>query len=233
MRKLLLILTAFLPGLCFSQNIDVKYSVYSKARAKVIKQIKENKENEGYQGVLSSLSAEKKDSFELIIQDKKSSFKRIEPDIELSADKGPEIVLVGPGYSEEGVSIYKDLAGKRVTELRRLLGHTYSITHPLRPYAWQVTSEQKEIMGLQAYKATIGDSITAWFCPAIPVQEGPALYNGLPGLILDLEDPQTIYTCMAINTQSERKMDKPRKAKSVTEKKFEQLRQRALNRKKE
>ena len=85
-------------------------------------------------------------------------------------------------------------------------------------------------MGLEAYKATIGDSITAWFCPSIPVQDGPGLYYGLPGLILDLEDKHTIYTCTAINTKSSQPVAKPKRAKEVTKDQFEQLRKRAFAR---
>ena len=85
-------------------------------------------------------------------------------------------------------------------------------------------------MGLEAYKATIGDSITAWFCPSIPVQDGPGLYYGLPGLILDLEDKHAIYTCTAINTKSSQPVAKPKRAKEVTKDQFEQLRKRAFAR---
>ena len=175
-----------LPMLAFAQSIEVKYSVYSKKRAEAINKIKGAKENQGYQGLLSGLSAEKKDSFCLVVRD------------------------------------------MRVTELKDLLARTYSITHPLPRYKWNVGTESKEIMGLQAYKATIGDSITAWFCPTIPVQDGPGLYCGLPGLILDLEDAQTVYSCTAINTNSTREVGKPKRAKKMTEEEFVSLRRRTI-----
>ena len=87
-----------------------------------------------------------------------------------------------------------------------------------------------EIMGLKTYKATIGDSIMAWFCPTIPVQDGPGLYNGLPGLILDLEDTNSIYSCTSINTNSTREVGKPKRAKEVTEEEFEEMRKQAFHR---
>ena len=184
-----------LPMLAFAQSIEVKYSVYSKKRAEAINKIKGAKENQGYQGLLSGLSAEKKDSFCLVVSGRMSSFEQIEPEEELTGDHGPKIILVNPSYSEESVS---------------------------------VGTESKEIMGLQAYKATIGDSITAWFCPTIPVQDGPGLYCGLPGLILDLEDAQTVYSCTAINTNSTREVGKPKRAKKMTEEEFVSLRRRTI-----
>ena len=186
MRRLFSHLLMVLPMLAFAQSIEVKYSVYSKKRAEAINKIKGAKENQGYQGLLSGLSAEKKDSFCLVVSGRMSSFEQIEPEEELTGDHGPKIILVNPSY------------------------------------------ESKEIMGLQAYKATIGDSITAWFCPTIPVQDGPGLYCGLPGLILDLEDAQTVYSCTAINTNSTREVGKPKRAKKMTEEEFVSLRRRTI-----
>ena len=230
MRKLFSLLLIALPMLAFAQSIEVKYSVYSKKRVEAINKIKGAKENQGYQGLLSGMTAEKKYSFCLVVQGRMSSFEQIEPEEELSDDHGPKIILVSSDYSEESVSVYKNLADMSVTELKDLLARTYSITHPLPRYQWNVSTESKEIMGLQAYKATIGDSITAWFCPTIPVQDGPGLYCGLPGLILDLEDGQTIYSCTAINTNSTREVEKPKRAKVVTAEEFEELRKREFSR---
>ena len=229
MKKQLLPLLFMIPMLTLAQSIEVKYSVYSKGRAEAVKKIKNRKENLGeYQALLAGLTTEKKDSFVLITNGRMSSYERIEPDEELTDDHGPKVIVVNPSYSEESVSTYKNLADMSVTELKDLLARTYSITHPLPSYQWNVSTESKEIMGLQAYKATIGHSITAWFCPTIPVQDGPGLYCGLPGLILDLEDGQTIYSCTAINTNSTREVGKPKKAKEMTEEEFASLRLRTI-----
>ena len=230
MRKLFSLLLIALPMLAFAQSIEVKYSVYSKKRVEAINKIKGAKENQGYQGLLSGMTAEKKDSFCLVVKGRMSSFEQIEPEEELSDDHGPKIILVSSDYSEESVSVYKNLADMNVTELKDFLARTYSITHPLPRYQWKVSTERKEIMGLETHKATIGDSITAWFCPTIPVQDGPGLYCGLPGLILDLEDGQTIYSCTAINTNSTREVEKPKRAKAVTAEEFEELRKREFSR---
>ena len=230
MRKLLFTILLAFPLIATAQSIEVKYSVYSKKRAEVVNKMKERKENQGHQGLLSDLSAEKKDSFCLVVKGRMSSFEKIEPEEELSDNRGPKIILVGPSYSEESISVYKNLEDMSATEQKDLLARTYSIKKTLPNYQWKVGSETKNIMGLQTHKATLGDSITAWFCPTIPAQEGPGLYCGLPGLILDLEDSQAIYSCTAINTNSSHEVGKAKRAKEVTEEEFEQLRQRALSR---
>lgn len=230
MRKLMLQLLSILPVFAFAQSIEVKYSVYSKKRAEVINKMKGREENQGYKEFLSDLSTEKRDSFCLVVKGRMSSFERLEPEEELSDDRGPRIIIVGPAYSEEGFSVYKNFEEMSTTEQKDLLARTYSIKQALPRYQWKVGTETKKIMGLQVCKATIGDSITAWFCPSVPVQDGPGLYCGLPGLILDLEDRQTIYSCTAINTISTREVGKAKKAKEVTAEEFEELRKRALRR---
>lgn len=229
MIRLLLLFLMVCPMLSNAQSVEVKYSVYSRKRAEVVNKIKSAKENQSYQGLLSDLSAEKQDSFLLVVKDRLSSFERIEPEEELSNNTGPKIIIVNQSYSEENISVYKNLVDMTVTELKDLLGRTYSITHQLPHCQWKVHSDSKNIMGLTTYKATIGDSVTAWFCPAIPIQDGPGLYHGLPGLIIDLDDGQTIYSCTAINTNSTNEVGKPKKGKEITTDKFEELRKRAFS----
>ena len=47
-------------------------------------------------------------------------------------------------------------------------------------------------------------TITAWYCPEIPINQGPDKYWGLPGLILEVNDGTTILLCSkaAINISS-------------------------------
>ena len=64
---------------------------------------------------------------------------------------------------------------------------------------WNILSESKKIDNYLCYKATCTESytardgktkervITAWFCPELPYSFGPLEFNGLPGLILELE----------------------------------------------
>ncbi len=57
------------------------------------------------------------------------------------------------------------------------------------PIEWEVADEHREHLGFDVVRATAGsgdDLIEAWFAPEIPVSGGPALYGGLPGMILSL-----------------------------------------------
>lgn len=52
---------------------------------------------------------------------------------------------------------------------------------------WVITDEQKEINGYQCKKAHLKDNekVYVWFSPEIPVNGGPYIFYGLPGLVLE------------------------------------------------
>ena len=61
---------------------------------------------------------------------------------------------------------------------------------------WALSSEEKELQGYVCKKATCsyrGRDYTAWYCPDIPINDGPYVFNGLPGLILEIYDSQEHY----------------------------------------
>jgi GLPGLI family protein len=69
----------------------------------------------------------------------------------------------------------------------------FSIKDKLREFNWKLTDETKVIKGYKCKKATAvltAKSLDgtfpayAWYCEAIPVNDGPAFFWGLPGLIL-------------------------------------------------
>ena len=68
--------------------------------------------------------------------------------------------------------------------------------------AWQITDEEKEIAGYKVRKAvaaSYGDKehplysgkVIAWFTTDVPIPTGPDFYNGLPGLIVELDYEKT------------------------------------------
>ncbi|WP_255577973.1 GLPGLI family protein [Flavobacterium sp. CHNK8] len=95
---------------------------------------------------------------------------------------------------------------------------------------WEITKESKQIGNYLCYKAIyiknylgrngkeISIPITAWFAPSLPFTYGPKDYNGLPGLILELQERKTIYNATSINLSQEKelKIEFP-KGKTITE----------------
>lgn len=84
---------------------------------------------------------------------------------------------------------------------------------------WEITSESKKIADYLCYKAiyiknytgrngkSISIPITAWFAPSLPYGYGPKDYNGLPGLILELQERKTIYYASLITLSKDKEIE--------------------------
>jgi GLPGLI family protein len=68
-------------------------------------------------------------------------------------------------------------------------------------------------------------TITAWYCPEIPVSHGPEEYNGLPGLIMEVTDGKTILLCSSITLNVKEKVEikAPTNGSKVTQKEYDEI----------
>ena len=72
-----------------------------------------------------------------------------------------------------------------------LEGTTKYFQDTLHPIQWFLTDERKVIDSLECYLATAifrGREYFAWYCPSIPIANGPWKLGGLPGLIVEAYD---------------------------------------------
>lgn len=78
-----------------------------------------------------------------------------------------------------------------MTVLHTAIGdNRYSVKNE-KPMTWKIFPEKKTISKFEVQKATTdfgGRTWTAWFTQEIPFQDGPYKFQGLPGLILEMED---------------------------------------------
>jgi len=73
----------------------------------------------------------------------------------------------------------------------------------IRP-EWKLEPEQKEILGYSCNKAVAsykGRIWTVWFTGEIPIDSGPWLLSGLPGLILEASDTEGHYSFSAMSIE--------------------------------
>jgi len=97
---------------------------------------------------------------------------------------------------------------------------------------WQITQESKKLGNYHCFKAIDISkpeqkvNAIAWFTPEIPVNFEPINFNGLPGLILKVENGtrRIIATKIEIHPQNQIKIIKPTKGKRI---KAEESRKRA------
>jgi GLPGLI family protein len=69
------------------------------------------------------------------------------------------------------------------------------------------------------------NTITAWYCPEIPVNQGPENYWGLPGLILEVNDGKTVILCskLVLNSKDKVEIKPASKGKEVTQKEYDEI----------
>ena len=97
---------------------------------------------------------------------------------------------------------------------------------------WVYTNETKIIDGYTCYKATneyIVDNgkifkhpVIAWFCPQIPISIGPRGYGGLPGLILELQEWNSVFGVEKIEfSNNVKEIILPQEGKIISEQEYQ------------
>lgn len=124
--------------------------------------------------------------------------------------------------------VVKDYITKNNDLYTSINGDYYIITEN-RNIDWKIQSETKNIFGYKTQKAiaNFGGRIwVAWFATEIPIQDGPYLFSGLPGLILEIEDIKKDHQLKLISIRKRSlvlRNDFNEKAISVTRKKINQV----------
>ena len=106
---------------------------------------------------------------------------------------------------------------------------------------WVYTNESKVIDGYTCYKATneyIVDNgkifkhpVIAWFCPQIPISIGPRGYGGLPGLILELQEWNSVFGVEKIAFSNDiKEIVLPKEGKIISEQEYQNKVGEAVNR---
>lgn len=108
--------------------------------------------------------------------------------------------------ARDNITIAKSWPEKHKILVRELIGldGTFYYTEDKTDFGWEVDFTQtKEIGGYTCHSAKgsyAGRDYQAWFTPEIPISDGPWLFCGLPGLILEVSSlyKEFLYTCMSI-----------------------------------
>ena len=94
------------------------------------------------------------------------------------------------------VVINKQYPSYKTTFKNKIGMTTYEFDETRKP-EWKITSEKKKIGEFSAQKATtnyLGREWEAWFTTDLPIQDGPYVFYGLPGLIVQIADKDQDYT---------------------------------------
>ena len=151
--------------------------------------------------------------------------------------------------------LFKDIKNQSITNQKETFGKQFIIKDRLKPIEWELHSDTKNIGNYNCYKATYTKEIeesmmtfsssdeeqkeeepttapvmktitvTAWYTPQIPVSNGPESYQGLPGLILEVNDGDLTILCskITINPKKAIEISEPKKGKQVTQEEYDSI----------
>ncbi len=119
-----------------------------------------------------------------------------------SQDKKTDSIKLnnGNGRFKMGVEhqfyVKKNLTEKRIEKVITYLGRNYFL--PIEETLnWKITSEKRVIGVYECQKAETnygGRNWIAWFTAELPFGDGPYIFNGLPGLIVSIQDSNNEYS---------------------------------------
>ncbi|WP_300670844.1 GLPGLI family protein [Soonwooa sp.] len=92
-------------------------------------------------------------------------------------------------------SIYKSAINTTIYE--GIIGNNNIFYNSVNKFDWKITQETKLIDKYTCQKATLkygGRSWEAWFTTAIPISDGPYVFQGLPGLIIEMTDTNKYFS---------------------------------------
>ncbi|WGH74964.1 GLPGLI family protein [Tenacibaculum tangerinum] len=247
MKKIIL-LTLLLSTSMFSQNFTGKatYKTHQKLDLKV--STSKGAPNSDIQKKLhAQLMKHFQKTYTLYFNKSASTYKQNQ---ELSSPQvqtdGIQIRIGGSGGGTD--VLYKNVADKEYINKTEVSGKRFLIKDTLENFDWNLTGETKNIGNYTCYKAiktrkeirtltsmTDGETeekeeevtieTVAWYTPDIPVSNGPKLFWGLPGLILEVQDGKQTIVCTEIVLNPSEKIEivAPKKGKKVTQEKFDKI----------
>ncbi len=94
-----------------------------------------------------------------------------------------------------GYMVKKDFNKNYIFRYEKLLNKLFTI-NVKAPSNWNIQKETKKIGAFNVQKACLdykGRSWIAWFAPDIPIFDGPYVFSGLPGLVIEIMDTKYNY----------------------------------------
>ncbi len=190
-------------------------------------------------------------TFHLTFNKEESTYKQDEELDKPNLAMGGNVQIVSIGGGGGSDVLYKNTKEQRYAESVDTYGKIFLVKDSIESLDWKLGSETKYIGEYQCYKAThtkmvekprisFGSdeeteedkepemeerTVTAWYTPQIPVNNGPDNYQGLPGLILEVHDGRLTIICskIVLNPKDKVEIKEPEKGKVVDQKTYEEI----------
>lgn len=245
MKTILTILTVLFVTNISSQNFTGK-AIYKTSKKSTIKI---NNDSEGVNDKMQEelqkrIQKMNQKTFILEFDKTSSTYKE---EVKLDAPKpqigGNRIMVMSIGGSGNGSVYYKNPQENRFTNQTEIMGKVFLVKDSLPNHKWELSSETKNIGKYTCYKASFSSeqesmnvsmvngetkeviTTTAWYTTQVPISNGPDDYQGLPGLILEINDGKKMIVCTEIilNPTGKIKIQEPTKGKVVNQENYDEI----------
>lgn len=106
--------------------------------------------------------------------------------------------------------VIKDYRQKKIYRFTVLLRDLYRISEKSTSFKWEITKDTKKIGDYTCQKAILlysGRTWEAWFTTDIALQNGPYVFDGLPGLIVSMKDTKNNYEFLLAAIRKDKSID--------------------------
>ena len=192
-------------------------------------------------------------TFLLSFNKEESTYKEDEELSKPNTGMGGNIQIVSIGGGGGSDVLYKNTKEQRYANLVDTYGKIFLVKDEIEKLDWKLGTETKFIGEYQCYKATYTKmvekprvrfssdddeeeeeetepemeerTVTAWYTPQIPINNGPDNYQGLPGLILEVHDGELTVICskIVLNPKDKVEIKEPEKGKVVDQAKYDEI----------
>ena len=163
-----------------------------------------------------------------------------------------QVQVIGGGGGSD--VLYKNVKDQNYIDQIETMGKKFLIKDSIAKIEWKLESDTKYIGEYLCFKATYTKqipknnlnfnsnstveeeetdeepemeerTISAWYTPQIPVSNGPAKHQGLPGLILEIHDGKLTIICskIVINPEDKIEIEEPTKGKEVNQIEYDKI----------
>jgi len=147
---------------------------------------------------------------------KKEGNEQKDEPLSLNGNPGMTLIMMG-----NDVQVYKNVKDSIVLSEEYIIDRKFLIKENLIDFGWQLQNEEQIISGYKCHKAIAGQTV-AWYCSDIPINDGPYIFRGLPGLILKLSHMNKTVTATEVLILKETpSISRPKGGKVVTREEFQ------------
>ncbi len=225
----------------YGQSQDFEGMAYYKSHVKVNMETNgDNEMSSSDRQVQEELSKLLQRDYILTFSNAESLYKENEK-VKVSTPQGTNMVVMD--NNPIGV-LYKNMKESRFVREVEFMGKRFLVKDSLDLPKWTLGKDKKKIGEYTCYKATLemehstiekkegkyrsvlkNKNIVAWYTLEIPITNGPSDFEGLPGLILEVNDGKTTLVCnkIILNPQKGIDIKEPTRGKQITQDGFEAM----------